>query len=496
MGILSRRRLGVASGLLFCAVTGGGLKRHETAKWVEKLKSARAPAQVFPTAGPMPRLPEAGGQGVLQAWGGKNPSKWTAEAILANATSSALNEGWSRANVRDVRVAVPVKMVYSRPAENWIARPYGDGQTNASLEFPGWKEKEPPLVASLISFESGDPVVAFRLSGKLGGKFDKLEIQYFVEQPAGSGKFVKRTAEVALQVQNGSRTGEWKVDPEKSWGDLGGSRAVFVRPNGWNDWFPIDFRHPVVNTAELASAAKGLTASKNRPLLDPEKIGVTNASSSSFARLMERSSKRSFGPGINPNSDPQLDQQPYEPQDIHGRLPVGPQVLTTAVGKGWTWVLDKGANAPFKNLYTCFERRNPQAEAAAGVPSGGGWHEIGDAAETIINNLENGPVVVGMATGVPWPTPPSGEFAYQLTDVAVIRWLAPGEALVTGAGEQTWKEEAVWRVNGSNEDRGMGPAGGRNYHWFYFHSDREVCTQEWVHNCVPDAKNSLGVRCK
>jgi len=442
----------------------------------------------------MPRLPERDGEGSFQAWGGKNPIQWKPEAVLANATSKALNEGWSRSGIKDVLVAVPVQMYFSKPSDNWMARPYDDGQTNAGVSFPGWTEKEPPLVGSLLRFSRGSDVLALRFSGKLGGRMERAEIVYFIEKPEGSGKFEKRQAEVALEMQSGARLGEWKVDSQKKWGDLVVSRPLFVRPVGWEDWFVLDFRHVVVGLKDLAAAVRGKSASQNRPLLDPEKIGPTSHAGTPFKRLLQRSKDRSFGPGINTD--------PYEPTDIHGRLPVGPQVITTSVGKGWTWVLSKGPDAPFKNLYTCFERRNPVAEAREGVPSGGGWHEIGDAAETIINNLEDAPLVVGSATGLPWPAPPTGAFAYQLGDIVVVRWLRPGEALVTPAGETTWKEDEPWRrinADGSqNKDssfRGRGGPSGRNYHWFYFQSDREVCTQEWVHDCVPNVKNSLGTQC-
>lgn len=512
-------------GLLFCAVGGHVSKRSELSQRLARLKSARGPAQAPLLAGPMPRLPESGGQGALVAWGGNDSAKWAPESILANATSRALNNAWSRPNVIDALVAVPVRMVYSQPIEDKdprpsvdFARPYGDGQTNAGVLFracsaadtdppcrgvansnpryQSWSEKTPPLVATLIKFQGAPSKLELRFSAALG-ESKNATIHYLVEEPAKSGKFAPREAHVSLAVQNGDWLGEWTVDPEKQWGDISGSRVAFVQAGTGPDWFPVDFRHVIVSTRALEQASKGLTASQNRPLLDPERIGVSTPGSSAFARLSERSMKKAFGEGINPDRDPAKDQQPYEPGNIHGRLPTNGRVLSTAVGKGWTWVLDKRPGiSPFKNLYTCFERRQPAEEAKLGVPSGGGWHEIGDAAETIINDLEDGPIVVGMATGLPESKTPSGTFAYGLTDVAVIRWLRPGEALVTNAGDTTWSEDIPWRPNhDNNSQRGQGGAGGRLYHWFYFNADREVCTQEWVHNCAPTATNNLGARC-
>ena len=133
----------------------------------------------------------------------------------------------------------------------------------------------------------------------------------------------------------------------------------------------------------------------------------------------------------------------------------------TGVGRGWTWVAEK--EAPFKIMYTCFERRQPQAEANAkdgGVASGGGWHKIGDAAETILNSLELEPLAV--ISGYTNPAKQPG-YSYNLSDIAVVRLLQPGEAFIT-----------VQSVSPE-----------QNYHWYFFQQNREVCTEEWVHPCRP-----------
>ena len=103
------------------------------------------------------------------------------------------------------------------------------------------------------------------------------------------------------------------------------------------------------------------------------------------------------------------------------------------------------------------------------MPSGGGWHYIGDAAETIINDLEPGPIVVGAATTFPLAPSAlaSGSFALGLSDVATIRWLYPGEAFVTLRG-------------GIERDDAGGTVERLNYHWFIFHENRNVCTEEIV----------------
>src|SRR5262249_37685099 len=76
-------------------------------------------------AGPMPMLPFEGGSGSTAPWGGSNADNWRPEAVLANATSEALNTAWAMGAVKDVRVAVPVKLLDSGFTE------FGDGQANA-----------------------------------------------------------------------------------------------------------------------------------------------------------------------------------------------------------------------------------------------------------------------------------------------------------------------------------------------------------------------------
>src|SRR5262249_32664149 len=152
--------------------------------------------------------------------------------------------------------------------------------------------------------------------------------------------------------------------------------------------------------------------------------------------------------------------------DIHALYPSNGRNIVTAVGSGWTWVADR-ASTPFKIMYTCFERRRPDLEATAsdgGVPSGGGWHKITDPAETVLNDLESGPIVLGSAMMNPVlrTSLPSGGFSYNLSDVATIRFVQPGEAFITPAGG------TVADAGGASIDRS-------NYHWYFFHQSDDVC---------------------
>jgi hypothetical protein len=162
---------------------------------------------------------------------------------------------------------------------------------------------------------------------------------------------------------------------------------------------------------------------------------------------------------------------PFNPGSIHATYPFYGKTITTGVGQGWTWVADERP-AGFKVMYTCFERRRQDLEASAkdgGVCSGGGWHQINDAAETILNDLENGPLFVASGLNNPWlPSAyPSGGPSYGLSDVATFRWLKPGEAFITPKGG--------WANDGAGHWFEQS-----NYHWYLFQQNKDVCTEEIV----------------
>jgi hypothetical protein len=102
-----------------------------------------------------------------------------------------------------------------------------------------------------------------------------------------------------------------------------------------------------------------------------------------------------------------------------------------------------------------------------------------------MNTLETASPLFGYANGKPGD---DRVYTFGLSDVTVIRKLRPGMALVTAAGTTT-AAEAYTPL------RGSGPAQGRNYHWFAFDQPTEVCAVEWVHPCIPDPTNHIGLVC-
>jgi hypothetical protein len=409
-----------------------------------------------------------------QLWGGQEPSLWKPEAVLANAVSEALAAGYAEPGALDVLISIPVKMLYSD------VRPYGDGQTNASISFGkfgnfGKISQEsgtisPPVVASWITFTNGTHELRIRFQ-----KMSKLD-------PSLPGKLtytLKGVQQTKLfkdirEISPGTYEVAWAVgDASIEWGDLYQNHVAYFQPPGLSEVFPVDFRDVVVSAPDLLAKVSPDKQSLGKGnLLDPEQVsvqllGVTNAIP--FDLL----TKNNFAQDLNASH--------YTPViGIHNDF-LG---QATAVGNGDTTVI-LPPKSPFKMAYICFDGRNIDAERSMNVPSGGGWHEIGDPAETVINSLEAAAPIFGYANGKPGADVP---YAFGLTDVAVIRRLKPGQALVTSSGVTTTAE-------GYSDTRGTGGASGRNYHWFIFDQPHEVCAMEWVHPCVPNETNSIGTNC-
>lgn len=376
-------------------------------------------------------------------FGGPDPSRWRPEAILANAALEELNRFWSWADVGEVVVAAPVDLQDSG------YHPYGDGQSNARIELPRFTGKPlPPIIASLVTFSNSSKSVVIRIAAPIASGATGVEIK-------GKSEKGEQTLKLEGVLHDGDIMVEWRLESDFAIEQLG---VVTLRPfPNYHDWFPLTFRHPVKTQSEMIDSIypeASRVFPDGKSILDSERIKAQSQGNSPFQTLLGHSFP-----------EPRWNNKPYIPEPIHGNFGSA-SGQATAVGKGWTWVAEKGHDAPFKVLYTCFDARQDAQEAQFGVPSGGGWHRIGDPAETIFNSLENVPILVG--TG--FENPAIGQvdsFSFHLSDVVTIRWLNPGEALVTARPD---------------------------FHWFAFQFPRPVCTEEWVHPCVP-SKNNPDFRC-
>ena len=160
---------------------------------------------------------------------------------------------------------------------------------------------------------------------------------------------------------------------------------------------------------------------------------------------------------------------PWPADNVHGRYPnngdVGAKV--TAIGGVTTWgtateVGQRPANGPWKYLYTCFDPRNVENEKEEWVPSGAGWHFVGDPAETVLNTLSTAhiPFAIGRTHS---NANPAGGF----TETITAMWVEPGGVQITRQGE---------------------------FHWYVIPYDQHVCTEIWVHPCVPSLTNNWGFK--
>ena len=284
--------------------------------------------------------------------------------------------------------------------------PFGDGQSNAKMNLGSWTA-------------DGFPVVGVQAADPSGG--------------AGSRKYVFHPS---LKVQKYKES------------DLG-SGWFKVQPDGWEDSFYFSFTPEIMSVSEMTKGipADLRTFAGNRTAPDPAKIGRGTGS--------DRIVNKDLGAGYN--------KQAWYDTNVHGVFP-NKEGARTALGGVLTWGIVDKAFGPFKHLYTCFEARDSAKEKELGVPSGAGWHHIGDAAETLLNSLDKAslPVAVGRSHG-------KEKAAYGLTESIVATWLKSDEVFVTRKGE---------------------------FHWYLNPHPSSVCTEIWVHGCVPDLGNNWGFRCQ
>ncbi len=281
--------------------------------------------------------------------------------------------------------------------------PFGDGQSNAKLNLGLlWKEKDFPVVG-----------VQETVSGK--------SVRKYIFHPSLN---IKEYQEI--QVKDG-----WYK----------------VQPKGWKDYFYFSFETSTLSLNEFIKAIPETyrTFSKNRIAPNIAKI----------AKATGAEGFKNLGEGYNSTS--------WYADSVHGVFPDA-NGAKTALGGVLTWgIVDKNFG-PFKNLYTCFEARNIALENSTGVPSGAGWHLIGDAAETVLNNLEN--LALPVATG---RTHSFSESAFGFTESITATWLQTDEVLISQNG---------------------------NFHWYLNPYESTVCTEIWVHNCIPNTSNNWGFNCQ
>ena len=112
------------------------------------------------------------------------------------------------------------------------------------------------------------------------------------------------------------------------WGGLLENKVAFVQPEGWQDWFPLDFRNVVKPAEEMLALVPPAKQKLGKgTLLDPENVSVQKRSDKTFAfQLMGASD---FGADINGDR-----YFPVPGSGIHNEYPRDGQQRITAVGHG------------------------------------------------------------------------------------------------------------------------------------------------------------------
>lgn len=389
-------------------------------------------------------------------FGGTDPNKWKLESIIGDGFHKNLIT--ASTEIVEIVVSIPMRMVKSEIH----SIPLNESQTNASLDFgPTWKIKEIPAIGRRMIDNKG--VVSYRIS------FNKL----FNISEAGQTKIF----------------GDW----------------LFIQPKGKQDWWAFNFgsqqvkmfaptgptpiRYNYMLSQDESEKAKGKITPDLRKLQDgrtaPDPLRIAQqlqGSNSTAAEVVIRNRTaagyKDFGsaPGALGTFDriqfiPATATVPGQPFVPYPPYPSNPNAanlapLITAVGKTRIIGIEGPPVAPFRQYYSCMEPRNMALEAKEGVPSGVGWHMIGDPAITIFNDLEKESLLLAVSselkTIIPKPLPNeiSGQqiFNVGLTHIATGRWLRPMEAGYATAGQ---------------------------FRWFANTATTPFCVEQWAHPCKP-----------
>jgi hypothetical protein len=349
-----------------------------------------------------------------QPFGGPKESNQKLEAVIANVIQRELKAGYAKPNIKRVIVSLPVQFNKS----NYF--PYGDGQSNAHVDFGDyWKERVPPVVARREIYKDGTSRLEIFFAKSLGFKDHSIE-------------------------QSGSNT--------------------FIKVKDFPDAFVINTDPQVLGLDEFTDLIpqEQRLFSDSRKAPDPE--GIFQKSLEKNISAFEVFGQHKMGAGYN--------ALPYPIDNVHGRFPDA-SGRHTAIGGALSWVVDanplgkNGALASFKHIYTCFDGRSEPREAATGVPSGSGWHHIGDPAESILNTLETTPLLVALGKEAE-SGPKTGTFAFQLKGTITATRLMPKEVFSTRKNQ---------------------------FHWYAIESSRPICTEIWVHPCEMSTTNGWGFGC-
>lgn len=314
-----------------------------------------------------------------------------------------LLENYYDASTSKIVLSIPAQL----PKGEWPH--FGDGQKNAKMEFGSeWTGTDFPVVG-IETTMNGQKKRFYRFS-------PSLKVEKYQEKVLPDGWYQ-------------------------------------VRPQGQDKAFYFSFQTSAMPISEFINGVP----EEFRTFPDNRK--APNISQISKQDPLKQLNESDLGPGFN-------SKNAWKSKSVHGIFP-GPIGAPTALGGVITWGVatephDRPQKGPFKFLYTCFDPRNAVAESAQGIPSGAGWHYVGDPAESVLNSLSEMalPFAVGRSHD-------QKDSALDLTESVTAMWLQSDEIQVTRQGE---------------------------FHWYLNPYEQNVCTEIWVHNCVPNLTNNWGFK--
>ncbi len=314
----------------------------------------------------------------------------------------------ARTNSEKVVLSLPVKLPKGTHS------PFGDGQLNAKMDFGSFSQKDFPVV--------GYETTKLQQKSRRYEFNQSLLVAKFTESKLNDGWF-----EVKTEDKEGHSKGTY--------------------------YFNFDTSSLQISELIQSIPAALRTYPNNR--VAPNVAGISKANP------IRDLNETDLGPGFNTHN-------PWLKDNVHGRFPDNDASgIVTALGGVQTWgtateVAERPASGPWKYLYTCFDPRIISNETTSGVPSGAGWHYVGDPAETVLNNLntESLPFAIARAHH-------KADAADGYTESITAFWLQPDEAQVTRQGE---------------------------FHWYVIPYENPVCTEIWVQPCVPNLTNNWGFK--
>lgn len=402
------------------------------------------------------------------------------EAVVANSAAKQLNTlatlhrflpGWqNRFQIIDGVASVPLNLRTSH------IKPFGDGQTNSSVAWPGWPlgASTVPFIASLgLESTTQQPVLLVELSMQYVEMMFQAKPENIDASLEGDAAAVFRLKKVdgvyrALLVAQAlldatKQPSLWQAEigvlPSAVQWNLNDYSRLKIKfgNNGQFDerFFPMLFRFPAQSIAEAKKTipTNHSRFSDGRTVYDsPLSDNVTNTSQA-LHEWNASSQKANFFPSNG---------------GVHDRFAETPTSteVKTATGGVDTYVLKENLSGT-EVLYVCFDARNTAAEQTLGVPSGAGWHMIGDPtrAETIINNIEKTGIFAGW--GVRTPHPFTEPAPFDAKDIANFRVLRHGENFTTIQN---------------------------HFHWYAVDATKKVCVSLLKHGC--SLKSDFNLNCQ